>query len=365
MAKGSPSLVWRSAHRRGVRGLRDGGTALLTMVARSVGMLRTYSLHPGAIEQIRVGILYFFALLVESRIVLLGVVVPQILWWVATAVALYIFAIFLAAIGGRIAGRVVLGFVSLLVSGWLITMLAPAILGDLRAAYFMMFWAGLLGGVYGFFLVPRVRHEWSRPSPLRLGHWVLAAAWMLLFAFTWGRGEYRHQKLSAIKNPQLQFIFEKWAPADAAIREEPIGPYASPDHYLTDAEVGQLRDAGFTGILHCFGGDPKTVRFVIVMSRPVQETVDLPKPASGSILYIQTQTGWKKFPPSAATVARTVRLTPAPPDKHNSLPSTRLSVDAGLGHPKEIPVFATYSWMPDEMQAPLPTVPATGSGTLR
>src|SRR5258708_34998335 len=94
------------------------------------------------------------------------------------------------------------------------------------------------------------------------------------------------------------------------------------------------------------------------MSRPVRETIDLPKPVSGDILCLQTEQGWKVFPPSAQTVSRTVRLTFSGPESHLNLPSTRYSVDIGLGHPTEIPfINAAFSWLPGEFQAPLPSLP--------
>jgi len=150
-----------------------------------------------------------------------------------------------------------------------------------------------------------------------------------------------------------------------AASEERIGKFGPPPHSLTDLEIQHLRAAGVTGILQTWGHSgndypprpPGTLRFFIVMSRPVRETIDLPKPAAGDILYLQTEQGWKVFPPSAQTVTRTVRLTFCEPEPHLNVPSTRYSVDIGLGHPAEIPFLdAAFSWLPGEFQAPLPSV---------
>jgi len=92
------------------------------------------------------------------------------------------------------------------------------------------------------------------------------------------------------------------------------------------------------------------------MARPSSETIDLPKPAFVDIIYLQTDQGWKVFPPSAQTVTRTVRLTVAGSESHLNMLSTHYSNDIGLGHP-EIPLIdTTCSWLPDEFQAPLPSL---------
>jgi hypothetical protein len=93
------------------------------------------------------------------------------------------------------------------------------------------------------------------------------------------------------------------------------------------------------------------------MSRGVRETVDLPKPASVDILYIQTQQGWKAFPASAPTVARGMRLTIDEPNQHHSFPDTIVTTDVGLGYPKPEYGLNTFSWQPEEFQAPLPSLP--------
>ena len=265
-----------------------GGTAVLVMFARSVGILWSFNpefVHPGFRAAVVSGFLYFYALLVYvPRVVVWGLVVPQILSWVFVAVR----------------------------------------------------------------------------------HWTAAGAWVLLFSANWAHTEYQLFKIHSINDPQLQLYFVKWTPAEGEVREEPIGKFAYTSRYLTDLEIEQLRAAHLTGILQTWGHTgheyppppPETRRFVIVMSRPVQETIELPKPAFVDILYFQTDQGWKVFPPSVQTVPRTVRLTFSGPESHINVPSTRYSVDIGLGHPAEIPFTNTaFSWLPEEFQAPLPSLP--------
>jgi hypothetical protein len=94
------------------------------------------------------------------------------------------------------------------------------------------------------------------------------------------------------------------------------------------------------------------------MARPSRETIDLPKPAFMDILYLQTDQGWKVFPPSAETVTRTVRVTVSGAESHLNVLSTHYSDDIGLGHRGEIPLIdTTCSWLPEEFQAPLPSLP--------
>ncbi len=347
-----------------------GGTALLVMLARGLGILRSFNpefIHPGFRAALVSGCLYFWALLVNvPRVVFFGVVIPQILSWVFIAALLYVCALLLAKTSlGTLIQRIALALISLYCSGRVIMFFSPALLHDMASGYFTMLFAGLLGGVYGFLLFPRVRGESLQTSPMLRRHWIIAGAWILLFSANWSRTEYQRFKIHSINDPQLQLHFVKWTPAEGDVREEAIGKFAPPAHNLTELEIEQLRAAGLTGILQRWGHSgndylaPTDVcRFVIVMSRPVQETIDLAKPASGDILYLQTEQGWKVFPPSAPTVTRTVRLVFSGPEPHLNIPSTRYSVDIGLGHPAEIPfINAAFSWLPNESQAPLPFLP--------
>ena len=346
-----------------------GGTAILVMFARGMGILWTRSpefVHPGFRVALVSGCMYFYTLIVYMpRMVIWGLVVPQILSWVFVAALLYVCALLLAkTTSGTLIQRIVLALISLYCTGRVIIFFSPAQLYDLASIYFTMFFAGLLGGVYGFFLFPRVHDESPQTSPMLVRHWIVAGAWTLLFSANWGRTEYQLFKIRSIKDPMLQLYFVKWTPAEGEVREQPIGKPVPSAHYLTDLEIEELRAAGLTGILQTCGHTgleyppppPETRRFVIVMARPSSETIDLPKPAFVDILYLQTDQGWKVIPPSAQTVTRTVRLTVAGSESHLNMLSTHYSNDIGLGHP-EIPLIdTTCSWLPDEFQAPLPSL---------
>jgi hypothetical protein len=346
-----------------------GGTAILVMFARGMGILWSRSpefVHPGFRAALVSGCMYFYALMVYMpRMVIWGLVVPQVLSWVFVAALLYVCALLLAkTTSGTLIQRIVLAVISLYCTGRVIIFFSPALLYDLASIYFTVSFAGLLGGVYGFFLFPRIHDESPQTSPMLLRHWIIAGAWILLFSADWGRTEYQLIKIRSVKDPKLQLYFVKWTPAEGEVREEPIGKPVPSAHYLTDLEIEELRAAGMTGILQTCGHTghefppppPETRRFVIVMARPSRDTIDLPKPAFVDILYLQTDQGWKAFPPSAQTITRTVRLTLTDSESHLNMLSTHYSNDIGLGHP-EIPLIdTTCSWLPDEFQAPLPSL---------
>jgi hypothetical protein len=347
-----------------------GGTALLVMFARGLGILWSFNpefVHPGFRAAFVAGCMYYYALLVYvPRVLMWGFVVPQILSWVFVAALLYLSALLLAKTSsGTLIQRIVLALISLYCSGRVILFLSPALIHDIGSIYFTLFFAGLLGGIYGFFLFPRVRSESVKASPMLVGHWIIAGIWILLFSANWGRTAYQLMKISSVKDPPLQIYFVKWRPAEGEVREEPIGKPVPTVRYLTGLEIEELRAAGLTGILQTCGHTghedppppPETRRFVIVMARPSRETIDLPKPAFVDTLYLQTDQGWKVFPPSAQTVTRTVRLTVSSSESDLNIPRTHYSDDIGLGHPGEIPLIdTTCSWLPDEFQTPLPSL---------
>jgi hypothetical protein len=342
-----------------------GGTALLVIFARGLGILWSFNpefVHSGFRAAFISGFMYFYTLLVYMpRVVVWGLVVPQTLSWIFIAVLLYVAALLLAKTSsGRPIQRVVLAVISMYCSGRVILFFSPALLHDIGSIYLTMFFAGLLGGVYGFFLFPRVCSESPRTSPMLLRHWIIASAWVLLFSANWGHTEYQRFKIYSINDPQLQLYFVKWTPAEGEVREE-LSKYTDyPYQYLKDFEVQELRSAGLTGVLRGTGGygpNNQAKRMVVIYSRPVREPIDLPKPASGDILYIQTQQGWKVFPPSAHTVARTLRFFFLDPTPTNSVATTYWSLDSGLGHPKETPSSYAFSWLPEELEAPLPSLP--------
>lgn len=102
---------------------------------------------------------------------------------------------------------------------------------------------------------------------------------------------------------------------------------------------------------------------IVILIGPALETIDLPKPASGDILYIQTEQGWRAFPASTPTVARSIRLTFSEPNAHHTAPNTNITTDIGHGHPGPEYRLPSFSWLPEEFQAPLPSLSPEKTGS--
>ena len=136
-----------------------GGTVILVMFARGLGILWSFNpefVHPGFRVAFVSGFMYFYALLVYvPRVVVWGMVIPQIMSWVFVAALLYVCALLLAkTTSGTLIQRIVLALISLYCSGRVIMFFSPTLLHDMASGYFTMIFAGLLGGVLWFLLVP-------------------------------------------------------------------------------------------------------------------------------------------------------------------------------------------------------------------
>ena len=285
---------------------------------------------------------------------------PLVLGWLFSGALIYICALALQKLKVTLVSRLILAGISAYLSCKILLLISPTGWPSLAAVYLTMLGTGFVGGAFGFFVYPRICEESFQTGPLGKGHKMLAGAWVLLISLAWGYTAYARIKISSTKDPQVELVFAKWSPAEGQVREELNKAIDPPFHYLTDIEIQELRAAGITGILRGCGGSgvlKQGRRFVVVSSRPVRETIDLPKPAGSDILYIQTEQGWKVFPPSAPTVARTLRLALLDPTPSNSVATTNFSLDIGLGHPKETPSSYAFSWLPEEFHAPLPSLP--------
>ena len=329
-----------------------GGTALLITLRIALGgnwyfEQRGY-IHPG----------FRAAILSGAYIFLSKLVTPAVLIWLFVGALLYVGALILTGlIENNIVPGLVLGVISMIVSGWSMIRVPPAVWPSLPALYFMMFIAGLLGCAFGVFLPWRVRSEAFQTSPLGWGHRVVGGVWIAALVSLYGYGAWVH----VLGDPTLELNFFKWSPAEGEIREVPVGPYDTIFPQLRESEIEELRAAGLTGTLMFNGnnysyGSVSRVRMVIVMSRGLHETVELRKPKNGDILYIQTEEGWKPFPPSTPTVSRTLRLSYTGPNVHQTYPSTNITADMGTGHPNAAYGIGAFSWKPEEFQAPLPSL---------
>lgn len=350
-----------------------GGTAVLVSAMRGLRIVPSPAPNAGVVVSIFSGLAVFLELLT------LAWSVWPVLAWVTVALILFGCARVAKQVHDPLTARLILAGVSLFLSACAAAVFSPAFvsvlftpaLGFVVSQAFTAFCAGVMGCVFGFLLLPRVRQQPLNASPMHWGHWVAVTVWILFASFTWAHLESdRHKIEAAAKDPHLTLVYARWIPEDERpVREEPLSP-AYPDRYLTDHEVEELRAAGLTGVIHGSGGQgdfpPPNVRFVVVMARPDRDTVDLPKPASGDILYLQTQEGWRRFPASAPTLQRTLRLVYFGPDAHHSVPTMRPHLDIGLGHPdpKSNPLawFYAVEW-PENWQMLPPSLPERARNT--
>lgn len=285
-----------------------------------------------------------------------------LLIWLFAGVLIYLCALLLQKLKIPLLSRLILAAVSAYLSCKIVFFLAPVGWPSLAAVYLTILGVGFLGAVFGFFVFPRICEESFQTGPLGRGHWVLLSVWALYVVSAWGYSAYAISKVRVLNDPSIDLVFLKWSPGEGEVREEPNGKFDPSFPVLQEVEVQELRAAGLTGILRNWGGNTlpgsaQRSRVVLIMSRGVRETVDLPRPAHGDMLYIQTEQGWKAFPASAPTGARSIRLTIEEPNVHHTFPDTIATTDVGLGYPKPEYGLHTFSWQPEELQAPLPSLP--------
>jgi hypothetical protein len=286
-----------------------------------------------------------------------------VLIWLFAGVVIYLCALLLQKMKIPLLPRLILAAVSAYLSCKVVFFLAPVGWPSVAAVYLTILGVGFIGAAFGFFVFPRICEESFQTGPLGRGHWALLSVWLLYVVSAYGYTTYAILKVRTMNDPSIDLVFLKWSPAEGEVREEPNGKFDPSFPVLRDAEVQELRAAGLTGILQEWGnntlpGSWQRSRVVLIMSRGVRETVDLPKPARGDMLYIQTEQGWKAFPASAPTGTRSIRLTLDEPNQHHSFPDTTATTDVGLGYPKPEYGVHIFSWQPEEFQAPLPSLPA-------
>jgi len=127
---------------------------------------------------------------------------------------------------------------------------------------------------------------------------------------------------------QVQVIGIRWSPGP-----EPLSVLGES---LTAADVEQLKAIGLSGKVEFASsslfGEGKYRRILIVITNPINELVTLPQPDANQVVYVQTQQGWKTYPPNAPVLSRSIHLTPDPRDPGRV---TRFTVEIANGTRKE------------------------------
>jgi len=272
-----------------------GGTLALLLATTFIGYL-PYSDRPGpGWYGLRVGItlgevsfLVSWAIFLVIPAAVIGAMLfisAQLLLWIRTPRWL------IATLGA--AASALLSLILVAATGWIIAIGAVPVYG-----------AALLGGVYGGWLLPNQAAQsatsvglGARQRLAILGIWCLATAWIAFPFVPWPFRE---------ADQSLEVIIVQWIPGPETLVLAADG--------LTADEVAQMAAMGVTGQLSrrgTFGGGKgiKHARAVIVMQRPVDSPLALPEPNGSSLIYLQELGGWKKIPPHADTLRRSIRLT--------------------------------------------------------
>lgn len=128
----------------------------------------------------------------------------------------------------------------------------------------------------------------------------------------------------------------KWAPSARPLTTSDGAGPNSPLPSLTRVEFDLLKGAGLEGKVATFslgnyGRGSKTSRAIVVIQRPVVTRVELPEPDATTVVYIQEGNGWRKYPPGAPTLKRTILIQPERGDLHQSSVRVELSTGARQG----------------------------------
>jgi hypothetical protein len=101
----------------------------------------------------------------------------------------------------------------------------------------------------------------------------------------------------------------KWQPGPQALK---VNDSFSGRVRLGQELVGRLKDIPLSGTIenhgHSVHESGKKIEVILIVQKQVEHRVELPLPDHGSIIYIQTEKGFERYPPEARTLNRTVSL---------------------------------------------------------
>jgi len=215
----------------------------------------------------------------------------QLLRWIQTPL------LFIRALGAISSGF--LSFYLILGLGWYIAIAA-----------FPVYGAGVLGLLFGGWLLPRQVARTDIGSALgtkqRLTIFVLWCLSSTLVVSPFYTGP------SCDRDQSLEVMFVQWRPGSDSLSVIKKG--------LTSEDLAHLKASGITtgelivNSTFRYLGPDQRARSVIVMQRRIDSPVELPQPNGTNVIYLQEADGWMKIPSDAPTLRKTIRLTPG---KHN------------------------------------------------
>jgi hypothetical protein len=109
---------------------------------------------------------------------------------------------------------------------------------------------------------------------------------------------------------RLELVFVHWLPGDTPLSAA-LAPLDVDDHLR-----GELDRRGLTGMIeveygrHVHGHHGAQARAIILMRHAEFRRVWLPQPDAATILYVQEDDGWRRYPAEAPTLPRAIRLDP-------------------------------------------------------
>jgi hypothetical protein len=104
---------------------------------------------------------------------------------------------------------------------------------------------------------------------------------------------------------------------------------------LTTSDIERFRALKLSGTIEnagrliCGAGRAES-HALIVLDHPVPSLVELPEPDAVTVVYIQRQEGWEKYPATAPTLKRTISLQPFQNRGHEPM-QTEVSVELAAG----------------------------------
>jgi hypothetical protein len=115
-------------------------------------------------------------------------------------------------------------------------------------------------------------------------------------------------------NQKLEVVTVEWTPSSEPLTDSNVPKLdLSNDSELSNEDVALLKSLGLTGRLDyrgsmAIGSRGKPARVLIVIQHQVKEPVKLKQPNGVDIIYVQSEDGWKMYPPAAPTLERYIRI---------------------------------------------------------
>ena len=142
-----------------------------------------------------------------------------------------------------------------------------------------------------------------------------------------------------LNDQELGLAVLLWTPATSPlVIQQPAQSPNTPSTRLSARDVEQIEAVGLRGELSVYTandryGSGKKSHVTIVMQRPVTDVVELKEPDATSVVYVQSDHGWRLFPAEAPTLKRTIRLEPVPYDPNwpGAYPQTSVMVELSTG----------------------------------